>query len=377
MGRTTHHLHPPPPLHVQAANHSYFSPATVNGNGNGTFLSAPPAQQHQQSVNGSAISPLRLTPRDDSTRVQLQRQRLKDQTASVIVSKTIPGLKTSAAFFASLRTNLRLHASPPASPMSTPPSMRASTSSLPPPSPLSQPVDSPMADTHPASDPLSDIPELHTYWATTDDDRIEALKLTADSIAQMRQQANSSLITNPLNMAVAVAILALTARYFTETRSDVWLAGTTCAGILMAMLAACRWLTQEYIFTAETINFEWLGDADVVVTKFGDEIIGTAMVDWVSGEGRQKRKKAWKGEVKAWTVKLRYRGKSVGTALLEEVVKEAKGKGAETVEFAEDHANAKRILPSFYNGAFDKRARKARELLSDLLENSPVRGKRR
>jgi hypothetical protein len=42
------------------------------------------------------ISPLRLTPREETTRVQLQRQRLKEQHRGAIVSKTIPGFKTSA-----------------------------------------------------------------------------------------------------------------------------------------------------------------------------------------------------------------------------------------------------------------------------------------
>ncbi|KAK4574554.1 hypothetical protein LTR86_001395 [Recurvomyces mirabilis] len=234
-----------------------------------------------------------------------------------------------------------------------------------------------MADTHPAEDPLADVPELKTYLATEHDEKVDALKLTADSIAQMRQTANNILITNPVNMAVVVAVLALVARYMVESRGDAWVAGTTCAGIIFTVLAACRYLTQEYIYTAETINFEWLGEADVIITKFGDEIIGTVIVDWISGEGRQKRKKAWVGEIKAWTVRLKYRKKGVGSALLEEVVKEGKKKGAETVEFADDHANAKRILPSFYNKPFETRDRKARELLADLLQATPTKGKRR
>jgi GNAT superfamily N-acetyltransferase len=38
-------------------------------------------------------------------------------------------------------------------------------------------------------------------------------------------------------------------------------------------------------------------------------------------------------------VRLRYRGKGVGAALLEDAVKEARKKGAESLEFAEDHAS--------------------------------------
>jgi len=72
MGRTQF-LHPL--QHIQLANESHGYPST-------RALSAVPA--------------LRLTGRDDSTRVQLQRQRLRDQHATAIVSKNIPGFKTSA-----------------------------------------------------------------------------------------------------------------------------------------------------------------------------------------------------------------------------------------------------------------------------------------
>ncbi|KAK4543501.1 hypothetical protein LTR36_005395 [Oleoguttula mirabilis] len=263
--------------------------------------------------------------------------------------------------------------------MSTPPSMYGSAASLPPPSPLSQAVDSVMGDTDvsPPEDPLSGVPELKTYMTDDEEERIAALRLAADSIAQMRQAANNALITHPLNMTIAVAVVALVARYMVESKQDTYLAGTTCAGIIMAVLAGFRYLTKDYLFAAEAINWDWLGDADVIITTFGEEVIGTVIVDWVSGESRQKRKKAWKGEIKAYTVRLKYRRKGVGSALLEEAVKEAKKKGAETIEFADDHANSQRVLPSFYNGVFDKRERKARELLQDLLQTSPGRGKKK
>lgn len=108
----------------------------------------------------------------------------------------------------------------------------------------------------------------------------------------------------------------------------------------MALLAGYRWCTQGYLAAAESVDWDWVEGADVFVTKFGEEIIGALVLDWVSGESsRQKRKKAWRGEIRAWTVKLRYRGKGVGAALLEDAVKEARKKGAESLEFAEDHAS--------------------------------------
>ena len=219
--------------------------------------------------------------------------------------------------------------------------MQGSTASLPPPSPLSQALDYAMADTDITTpqDPLAGVPELNTYITNIEEERIEALRLAADSIAQMRQAANRTLITHPLNMAIAMAVLALVARFIMDWRHDPYLAGTTCAGVIMAALAGARYTTKGYLYAAEEISWEWLGDADIMITKFGEEVIGTVIVDWVSGESRQKRKEAWKGEILAWTVKRKYRNKGVGSALLEETVKEAKKKGAETIEFAENHAS--------------------------------------
>lgn len=186
---------------------------------------------------------------------------------------------------------------------------------------------------------MAGVPELQTYMAKSDEDRHDALKLVADSVAQMRQTANQTLIFHPLNSALVVGIISLIARYMYDSRHDLTLVGTTCAGLLMCSLAACRMLTQSYLFAAEGINWEWLGDADMIVTKFGDEVIGTVVIEWVSGESRQKRKKAWRGEIRAWTVRLKYRKKGVGSALLEDAIKEAKKKGAESIEFADDHAS--------------------------------------
>ena len=60
---------------------------------NGNVTSA-----HSRNLSSvAAVTPLHLTSsREDSTRVQLQKQRLKEEHHAVIVSPTIPGFKTSA-----------------------------------------------------------------------------------------------------------------------------------------------------------------------------------------------------------------------------------------------------------------------------------------
>ncbi|KAI5362766.1 putative GNAT domain, acyl-CoA N-acyltransferase [Septoria linicola] len=362
-------------LDVQLAN-GYSTSTTT------TTTTTWQPHSHIYSASTSYITPLKLAPREETTRISLQRQRYQEQHAKTLVSaSTIPGLKTSAAFFASLRTNLRLHASPPSSPLSTPNSMRGSTTTLPPPSPLSGPaltVDMDVPDTLlPQEHPLAGVPELSSYIATDEFEKMEAMKLVADSVAQQRQAANRALISHPLNMAVVIGALALLSRFMLDRGWDVLATGMTCMGLLMTAMAACRYLTQGYLRAAEGINFEWLGDADILVTKFGDEVIGTVMVEWISGESRTKKKKAWRGLVRAWTVRLKYRHKGVGGALLEDAVSAAKKKGAESLEFAEEHANSQRVLPKLYNGAMNRNEVKSIEQLQDLMETSPKKGGKR
>lgn len=258
-------------------------------------------------------------------------------------------------------------------------------------------ADSTMDQTEGAApeDPLAGVPELRSYVTNDEGDKVAALRLVAESVVQMRERANTALILNPLNLAILVAILSVLARYMVDHGHSVRVAGTTCGGLLTVLFALCRYGTQAYITTAREIDWDWLGSADVIVTRFGDDIIGAAIVEWMSGETRQRRKKAWRVEIRAWTVHSRYRRKGVGSALLEDAVKESRKKGADTIEFAEDHASksstvsccaalpdlcrsdSMRILPSFYNSRFDRRERRARELLKDLLEASPSKARRK
>lgn len=60
--------------------------------------------------------------------------------------------------------------------------------------------------------------------------------------------------------------------------------------------------------------------------------------------------------IRAWSVRQKYRRKEVGSALLEDAIKLGNEKGwtSDGIEFAEDHANHKRVLPAMFNGALDK-----------------------
>lgn len=114
---------------------------------------------------------------------------------------------------------------------------------------------------------------------------------------------------------------------------------TTFSGVVISFLAAIQFITRGYIFHAERLKWEWLGEDTVLVTKFGDEVIGAVVLGWEKGEKGTRRKKSGRGIVRAWTVRLKYRHKGVGRALLEETVKLAGERGGDGIEFAEDHAS--------------------------------------
>ncbi|KAF2019932.1 hypothetical protein BU24DRAFT_129783 [Aaosphaeria arxii CBS 175.79] len=326
---------------------------------------------------------------------------------------TIPGFRTSAAFLTSLSANLRIDPDLP-SPLLTPNNFRTGAGNtqlpLPPPSPLafqphhhetiaaSNPYPSPPASASSSSSlsstlppssmsltddatspptskpPSDDLPELTTYTATTDDEKISGLRLIADSVAQQRQLASRMLLAHPFNLAAYVLTLAILTQYFLKTRgADPLILLTTVGGLTMACLAAVRMAVGGYLTLAEDVNWEWLGEDRMLVVKWGGEIIGALVLGWEDsneagkkrGGGRRRRGKA---VVRAWTVKLKYRGKGVGEGLLEEAVAVAGERGADGIVFDRRHANAQRVLPAFYNGFLDRRDERASKALEKVAD---------
>lgn len=310
------------------------------------------------------------------------------------------------AFLTTLRANLNLDVdSAPTSLTNTPDSLRpvnmaSSTGSLPPPSPMPlapQGADSD-ASVLRSADPLADVPSLTTALAVSEDDRVEGLRLVADSVAQQRQLASRAIIFHPITLAVLVLLLGLIYQHwYRGARSDWALIGTTFCGTLMAVLITIRWLSRGYIDEAEKIGtWKWLdqgredddvvGDVDeILITRFGDEAIGALVIRGVrEGPGtnhgnsspKKKRQSSWaknapvKGLIRGWTVKNRYRRKGIGTGLLEEAISLCQDNGWTGPEFADDHANSARMLPSQFNGGFDRRERQARQLLEKVKEES-------
>lgn len=260
------------------------------------------------------------------------------------------------------------------------------------------------------------LPTLTTTPATTLDDKVDALHLLADSVAQQRQLASKAIIFHPSTLSLLILALGLVFQYFYKgTQSDLAIVGTTSAGIIMSALITVRWMTGAYIEEAERIGtWKWLnlgrdggagtpgavvvGDEDeILLTRFGDEVIGTLFLRGVresSGAGDSasstsanttgnssptKRARAAKnlpvtGQIRGWTVKQRFRHKGVGTALLEEAVSLTQRHGWLGPEFAKDQANSAKLLPSTFLGGFVKREKLAGEALERVKTEMGVDG---
>ena len=140
-----------------------------------------------------------------------------------------------------------------------------------------------------------------------------------------------------------------------------------------------------------------------MVTRFGDDIIGTLIFDEVRGPGGKKKRKGREGICKGWTVRRRERGRGVGRALLEEGVRVLVGeRGCEGMGWGIGHArelgfflpfdvigyskkadgmrkiiDSERVLPNMFNQGFEKREENARRLLEEVVRAQLALGRKR
>lgn len=234
------------------------------------------------------------------------------------------------------------------------------------------------------------LPILKTFSAETDELRAEALHIIADSVAQQRNVGSQSLIYHPVSFVIlAIAIAALKKIYTDDGEINWVMICTTGVGVIMSLLGGVRLMLGPYIFEAERVGtwkwmnegrsaedeeengFRVLGERDeILMTQFGDEYIGAIVFRAIqpitppaSPNANKRTRRAQslsktnnKMVIRAWSVKQKYRRKEVGSALLEDAIKFGMEKGwtTEGVEFAEDHANHKRVLPKMFNGALDR-----------------------
>lgn len=236
--------------------------------------------------------------------------------------------------------------------------------------------------------PLEGVPPLTTTVLASEDDKIAALKLVADSIAQQRQVASRAVIFHPLTITVYIAILGFVSKMMYKEPSDLALLATTCAGVTMACLVAVRSATAGYIQHAEDLNWSFAksaeGEEDTIIgSKFGEDVIGALILRIERATNGKKKgkngKTGGKGVVRAWTTKMRYRGTGVGTALLEEAVRKTREKLGNSAEigFAKEHANSQMVLPELFNGIFRRRERSAALNLESVVNGMDTGRKKR
>lgn len=326
--------------------------------------------------------------------VPIKELDLRIGHASTLADKmnTVPGFRTSAAFFSFLRANLVLPQSTLNSNTSTPLLDPSSSQTLPPliHSSLATMTSNADEDATLKPNPLDEIPPLTTAALTAEADKTAALKLIADSIAQQRQLASRAVIFHPLTIAVYIGVLAILSRLIYKSNTDIGLLLTTGAGITMTGLVAVRGITRGYVDFAESLNWNWVknedGEDDIIVgSRYGEDIIGAAVLRlerYGHGSGKKKTKNSktgGKGLVRAWTTKMRYRGTGVGTELLEEAVRITRDKLGSSAEigFAVEHANSKAVLPEIFNGGFRKREMRAAKALETVVESMELSKKKR
>jgi hypothetical protein len=221
------------------------------------------------------------------------------------------------------------------------------------------------------------IPSLTTLRPSTPSAQLAALRLISDSIAQQRQTQSRALLARPsifLFLGGALAIAGHALRVDEDIVVVVAAAAAAApllllAGLAMACLLAVRCAGAGFLEGAERVAAAgpaWLsgphGPDLVLATVCGDQLIGVVVV-------RQPADLAAKRAlVRAWTVSLRYRGQGVGTALLVDAVRAVRAEyGPDVVfEFAPDHANALRCLPSWCNAHFERAEERARGRLRDI-----------
>ncbi|KAK4454362.1 hypothetical protein QBC34DRAFT_393201 [Podospora aff. communis PSN243] len=290
----------------------------------------------------------------------------------------MPALKTSTAFFTFLRANLVLPHSAMSSNVSTPYLEPHTSQTLPLPSP------SPLASNPPLT-AIDDIPPLSLDVLTSHDDKVSALKLVADSIAQQRQQASSSLATHPLLLSALAACLVVVYRYaWRQQNYDIGTVMMLACGAVMTYLLGIRYFASGYLKAADSLRWDWLldehGEEDVIIgTRFGSELIGALVLHIepnISFGGKKKKgsisMKGGKGVVRAWTTKLKYRGKGIGENMLREAVKISQQRCGRDVEvgFAASHANSVKVLPEMFNGVFRKGEMRAARALEGVVGKS-------
>ncbi|UKZ49703.1 hypothetical protein TrVGV298_003951 [Trichoderma virens] len=243
-------------------------------------------------------------------------------------------------------------------------------------------ADKPQNDNDNTNDALTGAPPLSYRVVTRDQEKQDALHLVADSIAQQRQTASAAIILNPLCIAGLFAMCA--GAYHQYQHAGVGTLLTMLSGTIILYLSFVRFYTSNYIQLAE--DFRWKdfitgpdGKEDTVIAAvYGEDIIGTVVLRLEGDEINKKKKGAvqpsgtvGRGIIRAWTTRMRYRGKGVGSDLLHYAVQTTNRAFGPTasVEFDPNHPNSKHHIPDMFLRTFKKRQQRAEKALRQALNH--------
>ncbi|KAF1732814.1 hypothetical protein CRV24_006706 [Beauveria bassiana] len=233
----------------------------------------------------------------------------------------------------------------------------------------------------------SEIPQLTYTIAQTAEEKRNALRLVADTIAQQRQVASTTIIFHPATLGPFVAVLA--GLVYRRSGSD-WVGAVILAsGVIVAYLAAIQYYTYDYLQRAERFNWksfitppssasEPAQQQDTVMyARYGDHVIATLVLRLVEAKiqtpskmASQQRGTGSSAQVRAWATRLRYRDTGVGGDMLREAVAFARSSlgPAAAIEFSDSHAHAVDATRHF-TAPFARREKRARQALAQAIKD--------
>ncbi|EJP65431.1 Acyl-CoA N-acyltransferase [Beauveria bassiana ARSEF 2860] len=232
-----------------------------------------------------------------------------------------------------------------------------------------------------------EIPLLTYTIAQTAEEKRNALRLVADTIAQQRQVASTTVIFHPATLGPFVAVLA--GLVYRRSGSD-WVGAVILAsGVIVAYLAAIQYYTYDYLSRAERFNWksfitppssasEPAQQQDTVMyARYGDHVIATLVLRLVEAKiqtpskmASQQRGTGSSAQVRAWATRLRYRDTGVGGDMLREAVAFARSSlgPAAAIAFSDSHAHAVDATRHF-TAPFARREKRARQALAQAIKD--------
>ncbi|OAQ96450.1 hypothetical protein LLEC1_00983 [Akanthomyces lecanii] len=230
-----------------------------------------------------------------------------------------------------------------------------------------------------ASEPQ--IPELTYTVAQTTEEKRDALRLVADTIAQQRQVASTSIIFHP---AVLAPFLAVLAGLVYRSGRDLVGAVILVSGVIVAYLASVQYYTYFYLQRAE--NFNWRNfitpSADkpeqqdtVMFARYGDNIIATVVLRLDGAKNSSKKALPLRGKgstarIRAWATRLRYRGTGIGGDMLREAVAFARSSLGPAADIEFSYPNAHTVdTTRHFTAPFARREKRAQQALAQAIKD--------